>query len=252
MPTLSQVKEEYSSTIINSRLIIFGMNTDGSPIDASQKQPSSSPVPSQHSQLHSDGNPDSDHGISAVAGCGDSAKESASSGPDGDMNSAKDGNNSETTVMENMEKSTVGEETDLSPRQGRTGSENCSVTITRVGGDASCAPQHSDVVAGKKGLASSGKESDEVEKGRPHSNSLMKESTGSEVVFYPSLEQCSDLEERLKVSVLFHSSVKSLRTGFFCVMAGVGVRMSLASVHACKSCPLFMWFTVKNTGIHHV
>lgn len=246
------MREEYSSTIINSRLIIFGMNTDGSPIDASQKQPSSSPVPSQHSQLHSDGNPDSDHGISAVAGCGDSAKESASSGPDGDMNGAKGGNNSETTVMENMEKNIVGEETDLNPREGRTGSENCSVTITRVGGDASCAPQHSDVAAGKKELASGGKENDGAEKGRLHSNSLTKESTGSEVVFYPSLEQCSDLEERLKVSVLVPLQCEVFEDRcFLCEGWGGGPYVTVC-VHACKSCPLFMWFIVKNTGIHHV
>ena len=196
------MKEEYSSTIINSRLIIFGMNTDGSPIDSSQKQPTSSPVLSQHSQSYSDGNSNSDHGISAVAGCGDSATESASSGPDGDSNSAKDGNKSEMSVLDKTVNDVACDETDLNPRQERTGSENCSVTITSIGGDASCVPQRSSrgVTAEKKGSASGGKESEGAEKGRPHSNSLTKESTGSEVVFYPSLEQCSDLEERLKVS----------------------------------------------------
>ncbi|CAL1545935.1 unnamed protein product, partial [Lymnaea stagnalis] len=34
--------------------------------------------------------------------------------------------------------------------------------------------------------------------GRPHSNSLTKESSGSEIVFYPSLETSNDLEERIK------------------------------------------------------
>ena len=56
---------------------------------------------------------------------------------------------------------------------------------------------NSGVGQGKKGSRS-----DVEATGRPHSGSLTKESTGSEVVFYPSLEHCSDLEERLKVSVV--------------------------------------------------
>ncbi|CAC5387200.1 TRAPPC9 [Mytilus coruscus] len=41
--------------------------------------------------------------------------------------------------------------------------------------------------------------------GRPHSNSLTKESTGAEVVFFPCIDECPDLEEKLKefVSSIF-------------------------------------------------
>ncbi|KAK7091615.1 hypothetical protein V1264_009274 [Littorina saxatilis] len=184
-----KVKEEYSNTIINSRLIIFGMNTDGSPLDPKPQQPppsSASSPPSQHSPSHVSA--DSGHGASAETSCGDIDSESTRGGPDGDGNSREKNN-----------ESVEGDKTDSNPGPSRTGSDGGgSVTITRVGGDASSVSQNggSGVGSGKK--ASSSEEKDVG--GRPKSNSLTKESTGSEVVFYPSLEQCADLEERLKVS----------------------------------------------------
>jgi hypothetical protein len=42
------------------------------------------------------------------------------------------------------------------------------------------------------------KNSNEVEFSRPHSNSLTRESTGAEVIFFPCVDEYLDLEETLK------------------------------------------------------
>lgn len=112
-----KVKEEYSDTLFNSRLIIFGMNRDGSPLTDEDKRRflksgKTSPVHSEDSGVTSD--------LSPTEGCGDADK-------------TKDEKNS-----------------------------------------------------------------NEVEFSRPHSNSLTKESTGAEVVFFPCVDECLDLEEKLK------------------------------------------------------
>lgn len=111
-----KVKEEYSETLFNSRLIIFGMNRDGSPLSEQDKRKylksgKTSPVHSEDSGVTSDLSP--------------------------------------------TESSIDGEKTkELKP---------------------STEPET-----------------------RPHSNSLTKESTGAEVVFFPCIDDCPDLEEKLK------------------------------------------------------
>ncbi|CAG2234614.1 TRAPPC9 [Mytilus edulis] len=113
-----KVKEEYSDTLFNSRLIIFGMNRDGSPLSEEDKRKflksgKTSPVHSEDSGVTSD--------LSPTEVCGE-------------VDSTKD---------------------------------------NKIQND----PEIS---------------------GRPHSNSLTKESTGAEVVFFPCIDECPDLEEKLK------------------------------------------------------
>ncbi|XP_052097237.1 trafficking protein particle complex subunit 9-like [Mytilus californianus] len=120
-----KVKEEYSDTLFNSRLIIFGMNRDGSPLSEEDKRKflksgKTSPVHSEDSGVTSD----------------------------------------------------------LSP--------------TEVCGEGDCTKDNKI-------------QNDPEMSGRPHSNSLTKESTGAEVVFFPCIDECPDLEEKLKefVSSIF-------------------------------------------------
>ncbi|KAK6167354.1 hypothetical protein SNE40_021403 [Patella caerulea] len=121
-----KIKDEYANTIYNSRLIVFGMNTDGTPIE-------------KESEINSNTN--------------------SSSGKE-EINCDR-GNGSVVTDK----------------RNGQINKDN-------------------------KILDSNHKE---IEK-RPHSNSLTKESTGAEVVFYPNLETMTDLEERLRefITSLFY------------------------------------------------
>ncbi|KAL8584214.1 hypothetical protein ACOMHN_034900 [Nucella lapillus] len=172
-----KVKEDYSSTIINSRLIIFGMNTDGSPLDPDQQQTTQSS--SSHSQSHSQTDSDPSASEEVVA------KVSEPSDPDPDTGTLreKSGGKSERVTQETKVRE-------------RADSDGGSVTISRDSGDAGSIPHEAGGVgSGVKGSRSGQGKAGE---GRPHSNSLTKESTGSEVVFYPSLDQCFDLEERLK------------------------------------------------------
>lgn len=252
-----KVKEEYASTIINSRLIIYGMNTDGSPIEPAQQNngstsPSSSHLSSlshisQHSSMIDSGHETTADGskssvsvwsslsdpsgastaaaddheylstTSTTIGVGSSVVEMSNSGAGGDR-----GTNSsclrDITVSDASEKEGYDKEggVDCSvskETRERSGSEACSVTIN-FGKSATASGQRSggggEGSTGKsKDIKGSDKEEEEhiqLERGRPHSNSLTKGSKGSEVVFYPNLEHCADLEERLKefVTSLFY------------------------------------------------
>ncbi|XP_071115106.1 trafficking protein particle complex subunit 9-like [Haliotis cracherodii] len=133
-----RVKEEYANTIFNSRLVVFGMNTDGSPLVE------------EESKI-------------------------------GDNEESKDVE--EKTVVDNKDEN-----------EGRTSPNNNLKTD----------PLSTN---GEKDTSEKGqKEKPLPNVKRQHSNSLTKESTGAEVVFYPDLEHSADLEDRLKefITSLFY------------------------------------------------
>ena len=124
-----KVKEEYASTIINSRLVVYGMNTDGSPLEKDN------------------GDVQENSGI---------AQDNDKTGVGSDAKSDNSSNNAPEI------------KTTKTPKTLSTSKAN------GVG----------------PGLGSSER--------RSHSNSLTKESSGAEVVFYPGVDQSPDLEDRIK------------------------------------------------------
>ncbi|KAK7475910.1 hypothetical protein BaRGS_00032878 [Batillaria attramentaria] len=201
-----KVKEEYATTIINSRLIIFGMNTDGSPLekteqpsdDVFQPAPDDSGIKADSEILPAEGDSeleDTEVFTSVVehsvgdSGCGDNENNQSESRTTGEQ-----GDGSEGTKR-------VSDSTNI-PDQA-TSRKSGSVSTPEVGRDRNLSSANTANLEGKKKDATSGKEAARggeklTEYQRPHSNSLTKESTGSEVVFYPSVDQCPDLEDRLK------------------------------------------------------
>lgn len=136
------IKEEYANTLFNSRLIVFGMNKDGSPLSEQQKRRWYAP---------------------------DSELSSSSSSPDSPTEP-----NTSNTIQDDPLGSNCQNDTDSG--------------IMSEGGEETS-------TAEEEGASS-------VTAGRRHSNSLTKDSSGAEVVFYPCLEQSFDLEERLKEFIM--------------------------------------------------
>lgn len=163
------VKEEYSSTIINSRLIVFGMNTDGSPVTENKVDNNANEPEVFDDDTHTTQNQSS---------CDNKLCSGSNKIINKDPSLA-------SLVVENK----------------RNGSLKPLVEDDKgiISGDDSVnsnssLDKHNCVKAPEK---SSVKSNALVEK-RPHSNSLTKESTGSEIVFYPDLETAGDLESRIK------------------------------------------------------
>ncbi|XP_076437986.1 trafficking protein particle complex subunit 9-like isoform X2 [Babylonia areolata] len=181
-----KVKEDYSSTIINSRLIIFGMNTDGSPLEVDQPRTAQTPH-STHPRSHGNDTDSDPGGNSEEVGSGDTTTAAA---PRQDVNNSRDAEKSDST------RESETPTTQASKAMGRTDGDGGAVTILRAGRDAGGSKAHQEGVGSRTGQEGEGRKGGEQR--RPHSNSLTKESTGSEVVFYPSTEHCFDLEDRLK------------------------------------------------------
>ena len=130
------VKKEYASTIYNSRLIVFGMNRDGSPFTE----------PGQ-----------------------------------------EEGNNHQVQDEENK-----GENVNDSRMEGNRLASPTYKHSKSVDDYSKLDKSAASVTTSKSAHTNLTPTS------RSHSNSLTKESTGAEVVFYPDLEHANDLEERLK------------------------------------------------------
>ncbi|KAH9513649.1 Trafficking protein particle complex subunit 9 [Bulinus truncatus] len=148
------IKEEYASTIINSRLIVFGMNTDGSPLD--------------RCKVDTNGNNQNDVGVQSNKNCADPENCRQTKCSDKQLLQSS----STPSILVSGEENSVGE---------------CSDDVFSPSKDSSPTLNVSDTQSAPK-----------LEEKRQHSNSLTKESTGSEIAFYPNLETSGDLEERIK------------------------------------------------------
>lgn len=164
--TYKSIKEEYSSTVINSRLVVFGMNTDGSPIEVEKVDQTKSDTiyTTEVKKCERSCNCDSNN-----CSCVPQVKDS--------LLSVSNSRVSVPPVLEPLHE------------QAEAGKIEDSVEDL---GKAACGDQNnltSDVPSLNL---------PRQEEKRTHSNSLTKESTGAEIVFYPSLETGSDLEDRMK------------------------------------------------------
>ncbi|CAG5123434.1 unnamed protein product, partial [Candidula unifasciata] len=164
--TYKSIKEEYSSTVINSRLLVFGMNTDGSPIEAEKVDQTKSDTiyAAEVKKCEKACNCDSNN-----CSCLPQTKDV--------LLSASNSRVSVPSVLEPLpEQTEIGKIEDSAGDVGK--------------------PDHAD----QNNLTSDVPSLNlpRQEEKRTHSNSLTKESTGAEIVFYPSLETGSDLEDRMK------------------------------------------------------
>jgi len=165
-------KEEYAASLFNSRLIVYGMNRDGSPLTEEQRE-RFKPKPvtvsdtdsrgmrnGKTSPVHSE-----DSGVTPDLSPTDTNIES-----DSEKMMSHSSSSTKSSEPLDVQNSLLQEEKDLKDKK-------------------------------LKRLQSDGNEKDKTSSiesfSRPHSNSLTKESTGAEVVFYPSVEDCSDLEEKI-------------------------------------------------------
>lgn len=230
-----KVKEEYASTIINSRLIIFGMNTDGSPIEGKddKSHPSRSPQ-----QFPTGADVEASRDSVKHQGQGECMSENEAAFSELKSLVEDMGGDVNNTVIERLQSEKVSDEgtrqeqyslngrnvqrdinlndCTLSSGQNNSVETNSELLSKKKNGTEAGSQEHTalqdDVFDSAQNVESSRVKSvinnkDLDTKGscdkRPHSNSLTKESTGSEVVFYPGIDQCMDLEDRLKVSKTF-------------------------------------------------
>ena len=204
-------KEDYGSTVINSRLIVFGLNSDGSPLV------NDSPA---------EGNQGSDAGDANAESQGNSA-ESESSHIDNDKTGSDDGHQSPGSkarsppLPSNLALSALPSSRSSSPSPSsptsQAASRDRSGHVTPSEGQPESLKLNAQQDNNNRsklsanGVALTGRSSpntmrasspklsrSQIDRGSKQAPNLTKESGGSEVVFYPSLDSCPDVEERIK------------------------------------------------------
>ena len=161
-----QEKEVFSSTLINSRLIVFGMNIDGSLLTDEQrnKMRDISPPP---------------------------------------LTLKIDDNRTEQTNELIDEKINDSSKADLVSEHNDPLRSNCTKS------------EHKNLDKNSKNVIDT--KTTPVQKTQSLSNSVNSESAGSEVLFYPSIDNCDDLEEKVReflTSVFFVLDGKRLDRSF--------------------------------------
>lgn len=175
------VKEEYASTLFNSRLIVFGMNRDGTPLE----EETDDPVISFHSSQDKADSEDS--GVTSDISPSDNVA---------------------------LHQKPLLKETKSDP-YGSVSKSRSEGKITFVGKKPVRKQESSPMTVYQYSPISTPPGTPPLQ--RPHSNSLTKDSTGAEVLFFPSIQDCSDLEEKLKefiVSLFFVLEGKRLDRSF--------------------------------------
>lgn len=174
-------KDTYSDTLFNSRLIVFGMNTDGSQLSEEQKRSLAvTPPPAISMKIDDDKN---------------------------DTENCNNDNDSKESSVNNdkVTKNSNGLSTHTDPlRQTPTAplakSENSSLS-------GSPSPKHSVVHSSGDGVGNTGSKKTLH---KTLSNNRTLETPGSEVVFYPSVDNSEGLEQ----------SVRDFVTSLFFVLEG--------------------------------
>ena len=188
-----KVKEEYASTLYNSRLIVLGMNRDGTSLNTEENQTNDKTLENESSEekagdtlifdnvksLDSDHNENSGSGSTVTTDSSveerklDSPSHSEDSGVTSDVSPTESSSDiSDKKLTSSSAKDDGGQITFISTKSNRTSKR-----------EQGASPKVNNKVSNLEKI---------------NSNSATKESTGSEVVFYPSVDDCSDLEEKIK------------------------------------------------------
>lgn len=202
-------KENYALTLYNSRLIVLGMNRDGSPLsDADRTKFSIKSEPSgptsQTRLKNSSPVPSIDSGVTPDLSPSEGQIELEQSA---DTKSVDEDNNKSVShplgeIEHENTQNTKNSEKDVQSQENRPENVNSRLADEKP---------FSGVT-----IKSSEKNEPKLDK-RPHSNSVNKDSTGSEVVFYPSLETAVDVEDKIQefvTSIFFVLEGKRLDRSF--------------------------------------
>lgn len=210
-----KIKEEYSGTIFNSRLIVFGMNRDGTPLqDPNLTNGDDGSEVSESDDT--DGNePTPKFTIGSITpDTEDDSKVPKESKREVSKTATNTGDSRRVPLAkaESLDSPSSPENPEASFINGQQDKKSITNSILKVGSNGT-AESGSSGYSGNKDVANGGV----PKSGRPHSNSLTKDSRGAEVVFYPSTKQCADLEERLQefaASLFFVLESKRLDRSF--------------------------------------
>jgi len=197
-------KEVYADSLYNSRLIVFGMNTDGSPIEEVKVQGDDSPPP----MFRIDSK---DSGIDT----GITISESSEAKVDSDSNSKTRDRSSDSAFTDPLRDSTNSPKknqllnnrktypSDIQTSDKKDGNTGSQITFIRK---SNSKPENKSLKVDKL-------ETKKVEElkaptsiTRTASNNSMRDTPGSEVVFYTGVDNCDELEECVRefVTSLFY------------------------------------------------
>ncbi|XP_064597558.1 trafficking protein particle complex subunit 9-like [Liolophura sinensis] len=210
-----KVKEQYSSTIFNSRLIVFGMNRDGTPLQDASLTNGDDDGSEVSESDDTDGNePTAKFTIGSITPDTEDEskvpKENKHEAPKTATNN--DSRRVPLAKAESFDSPSSPENPEGSFINGQHGTKSITDVKVKMGSNRTV-----DTASSGAGARSDMANGGVSKSGRPHSNSLTKDSRGAEVVFYPSTKRCADLEERLQefaASLFFVLESKRLDRSF--------------------------------------
>ena len=185
-------KERYADTLYNSRLVVFGMNSDGTEINDEQEK----------SFMHEGMSPPLTFKIdsekSENVDCSNCDKGDGVISPE--IKNSRQGDNA--SELDDPLRKSIDENTDVS-KKGENGTALPKKNLGDTGSQITFIRQKTEKV--DKNI-----ESVKQSVKRTPSNNSLREKPGSEVVFYPSVDMCDGLEE----------SVREFVTSLFFVLEG--------------------------------
>lgn len=214
-------KERYSNTLYNSKLVVFGMNTDGSEILEDQRntviqEASTPPLTFKIDKVNSTVDGMGDGTVDCTGdgtGYGTVEDTDISSCDKVEANISEDVKNRNGQVVNVVDpdgslRNTLHKDPDKSKKEdGLTGSRRNSTEEQTVSQITFIKRQKSETI--DKGLKST-----KQSVSRTTSNNSLRDMSGSEVVFYPTVDMCDGLED----------SIREFVTSIFFVLEGMNLK----------------------------
>lgn len=178
-------KEQYSDTLYNSKLVVFGMNTDGTEITAEQQQSFDEDASSPPITFKIDTSSNDTNEKTEFTTC--DSNDALTSPDDNSIDSQVFGNVPIDPLRKPVEEiQTILEETENLSDSPKKSFEESSSQITFI--------RHKTDKIENKNL----KSVKQAALSRNSSNNSVKDLPGSEVVYYPSIDRCDGLEENVR------------------------------------------------------
>lgn len=199
-------KENFADTLYNSRLLVFGMNSDGSPLTDDQKQDQGDLSPAPSFKIDSEKGSNCSFGENMDLEENDNRSNNGHAVPLPEMMDPLRNSDSLIKSVNNNETICDSNKTDsLTSKKTSEHSSGSQITFIRQKSD-----KETDKKKEKQKVIDRKKEDLKTTVKRVGSNSSMRDMSGSEVVFYPNVDNCDDLED----------SVKEFVTSLFFVLEG--------------------------------
>ncbi|GFO45747.1 trafficking protein particle complex subunit 9, partial [Plakobranchus ocellatus] len=210
--TYKSHKEEYASTVINSRLIVFGLNKDGSPLVSNEQKEE------EERDIKSEGEVDGKMEMSISLQNDNCGIDSEPKQSDNNICRLSPPHSKPVSPSSLSPISSSSPSPTSAPQSPIKATTSCVMAEEEPSGDLKFSSQsqgdnNNKSKPASNGVTKTGRPGSLVMTGRapspnlPHAQpnkghrrtqSLPKESGGSEVVFYPSLDSCPDIEEKIK------------------------------------------------------